>query len=125
MIQSNDSVRKHQIARIVQKELGALFLSEKSRLFNNSFISVSAVYLGKDFGVARVYLSFSLNEKKHELLKKVQAQKSMIRKLLGKKIAHKARRIPDLVFCIDDSVMQGAAVTALIDQLNLDNDNLD
>lgn len=120
MIRSTNSVRKDQIARTIQKELGTLFLTELSTLFGNALISVAAVYLGNDFGVARVYLSFSLNENRQVLLKKVESQKNTIRRLLGKRVASKLRKVPDLRFCIDDTVIQGASVTAIIDQLNCD-----
>jgi ribosome-binding factor A len=117
MVRATHSVRKEQICRLLQKELGTLFLTETAMLFSNAFISVTSVYLGNDFGVARVHLSFALNESKETLLQKVNYQKNTIRRLLGKRLASKMRKVPDLKFYIDDTVIQGARVTALIDQL--------
>ncbi|MBX9889964.1 MAG: 30S ribosome-binding factor RbfA [Amoebophilaceae bacterium] len=110
-------IRKEQVCKLLQKELGLLFLAQAGTLFDHAFISVTAVYLGKDFGVAKVYVSFALNKNSEELIKKIENQSKNIRRLLGNKLAGKMRRIPDLQFYRDDSVVNGAHVTALIDQL--------
>ncbi|HLP34568.1 MAG TPA: 30S ribosome-binding factor RbfA [Amoebophilaceae bacterium] len=113
------SVRKEQMCRLLYKELGTLFLTEAIALLDNTLVSVAAVYMGKDFGVAKVYLSFSLHEEKKEaLMQRITYHKQTIRRLLGKRLAHRVRKIPDLLFYADDTVMQGARVTALIDQLS-------
>lgn len=43
--------------------------------------------------------------------------KNTIKKLLGKRIYNKIRKIPDLKFCMDESISQGLRDTALITQL--------
>ena len=118
MIKATFFVKNKRICRLLQKELGELFLTETESLFGNAFISVTEVYLSSDFGVAKVYLSFSLNDNKETLIKKVSYQKNTIRSLLGKRIASKMRTVPDLKFYTDNTVIQGARVITLIDQLN-------
>lgn len=117
MVRVINDVRRAKVARMIQKELGILFLTEIAPLFDNVFISVSTVDLANDCNVARVYLSLSLNDYKEALLKKIECNKSMIRRLLGQRVAGKMRKVPDLRFEVDDSVSKGARVTALIDQL--------
>ncbi|ROT46975.1 30S ribosome-binding factor RbfA [Candidatus Cardinium hertigii] len=119
MAQNIYTFRQEQMAKMIQKELGALFLTEKAILFSNAFISVTAVYLGRDLSMAKVYLSLSLNRDKEKILKIINYQKNTIKRLLGQRIANKIRKVPDLKFCMDETVMQGARVTALIDQLNI------
>ncbi|CDG49601.1 30S ribosome-binding factor RbfA [Cardinium endosymbiont of Bemisia tabaci] len=112
-------IRVQQIAKMVQKELGMLFLTEARRWLGHMFISVTTVNVSGDLSLAKVYLSFSLNEDQEGLLKKINAHKHTIKRLLGKRMAGKIYKIPHLKFILDDSVGQGARVTALIDQLNL------
>ena len=119
MIQATNTVRIKQIAKIIQKELGTLFLTETARLFGNAFISVTTVEVSSDLSLAKVYLSFSLNDDQETLLQKIDGHKNTIRRLLGKRVAGKMHKVPNLKFIIDRSVMQGARVTALIDQLEL------
>lgn len=113
------AMRREQTCKLLQKELGTLFLTEAAALVDCALVSVAAVYMGKDFGVARVYLSFSLHEgDKAALMQRITRQKQTIRRLLGNRLARKMRKIPDLLFCDDTTVAQGARVTALIDRLN-------
>ncbi len=118
MIRSTNGIKIQQIAKIVQKELGTIFLTETARLFKHTFISVTTVHLSSDCSLAKVYLSFSLNDDPERLLEKIDGHKNMIRKLLGKRVAGKMHKVPSLKFMIDHSVIQGARVTALIDQLD-------
>lgn len=119
MVQATNSIRIKQIAKMVQKELGMLFLTEKVRLFDSAFISVTKVDLSSDLSLAKVYLSFVLHDDQEALLQKMDGHKNTIRRLLGKRVAGKMYKVPNLKFMVDRSVVQGACVTALIDQLDL------
>ncbi|CAH2560202.1 30S ribosome-binding factor RbfA [Cardinium endosymbiont of Oedothorax gibbosus] len=118
MVQATDSIRLKQIAKMLQKELGMLFLTETARLFGNAFISVTAVDLSSDLSLAKVYLSFVLHDDQEALLQKIDGHKHTIRRLLGKSVGGKMHKIPNLTFMVDRSVLEGAHVTDLIDQLD-------
>lgn len=111
-------IRIKQIAKIVQKELGTLFVTEGARLLDHAFVSVTMVDLSSDLSLAKVYLSFVLHDDQEALLQKIDGHKNTIRRLLGKRVAGKMHKVPNLKFMIDRSVGQGARVTALIDQLD-------
>ncbi|CCM09843.1 Ribosome-binding factor A [Cardinium endosymbiont cEper1 of Encarsia pergandiella] len=113
-------IRVEQIGKMVQKEIGMLFLTETKRWLGHVFISVTTVNVSGDLSLAKVYLSFCLNKDKDQerLLKKINDHKHTIKRLLGKRMAGKIYKIPHLKFILDHSVGQGARVTALIDQLN-------
>ncbi|WP_109996941.1 ribosome-binding factor A [Candidatus Cardinium hertigii] len=117
------AVKSEQLARLLQKELGMLFLQEAAALLGPSLVSVTAVTMRNADSSARVYLSVALYEQKAVLLQKITRHKNSIRKLLAKRIAHKMRRVPDLKFYIDNTVRQGDRITSLIDQLDLSMDN--
>ncbi|WP_342265632.1 ribosome-binding factor A [Cardinium endosymbiont of Philonthus spinipes] len=131
-------MRTQQIAKMIQKELGMLFLAESPRLLDNAFASVTTVVLSSDLSLAKIYLSFALNSPlstpklplaigfqkgghndQEALLQKINGHKNTIRRLLGKRVAGKMHKVPNLKFLIDRSVVQGERVTALIDQLDL------
>ncbi|WP_186292379.1 30S ribosome-binding factor RbfA [Cardinium endosymbiont of Dermatophagoides farinae] len=108
-----------QTAKMIQKELGTLFLTETARWFGNAFISVTAVDLSSDVSLAKVYLSFTLHDNQEILLQQINGHKNTIKRLLGKRVAGKMHKVPNLKFIVDRSVVQGARVTTLIDQLDL------
>ncbi|WP_243018344.1 MULTISPECIES: 30S ribosome-binding factor RbfA [Candidatus Cardinium] len=118
MLKPTNVIKVKQIAKILQKELATLFLTEMAGLFDHALISVTMVDLSSDLNLAKVYISLSLNKDQGSLLKKMDDHKNSIRRLLGKRIAGKMHKVPDLRFILDDSVIQGARVTALIDQLD-------
>ncbi|MCT4697115.1 MAG: 30S ribosome-binding factor RbfA [Candidatus Cardinium sp.] len=120
MVRATHAIKIKQMAKLVQRELGILFLMETTRLFGGAVISVTTVDLSSDLSLAKVYLSFSLHEEQATLLQKIDGHKSTMRRLLGKRVAGKMHKIPNLKFMIDRSVMQGARVTALIDALEAD-----
>lgn len=118
MIKPTNVIKIKQIAKILQKELATLFLTEMAGLFDHALISVTMVDLSSDLNLAKVYMSLSLNKDQGSLLKKMDDHKNSIRRSLGKRIAGKMHKVPDLRFILDDSVIQGARVTALIDELD-------
>lgn len=118
MVGATHAIKVQQIAKLVQKELGILFLTEAARLFGHAFISVTTVAVSSDLRLAKVYVSFSLHDDQEKLLQKMDGHTKTIRRLLGKRVAGKMYKVPDLRFIIDHSVRQGARITALIDQLN-------
>ena len=52
-----DSTRQLKVARLIQKELGEIFLRETRILFGNALITVTQVRVSPDLGVAKVYVS--------------------------------------------------------------------
>jgi ribosome-binding factor A len=99
------SIRQNKISRLIQKELGEIFVRQAPVYFSNSLISVTVVRMSPDFALARVYLSIFSNENTTEnVFELIQFQKKMVRNLLGQKIKNQVRIIPELAFFIDDSV---------------------
>lgn len=117
-----ESVRNRQVASMIQKALGEIFLRETSRLFGRVMITITEVRISDDRGLAKVYLSFMLNENKAAMLESIKRQKGKIRGLLGNRVGKKLRRVPDLQFYVDDSVAQAMRISQLLDELNLPTD---
>ena len=69
-----------------------------------TLISVSTVHVSPDLSVAKVYLSLFPSEKGKELLEAIEKNKRTIRYDLGQLVRSQLRRIPELVFYLDDSL---------------------
>jgi len=70
----------------------------------NVFVSITTVRMSPDLSVAKLYLSIMLREDKKVILKEIQVQSKVLRKLLGERIRKQVRIIPEIIFYLDDNV---------------------
>ena len=98
-----ETTRQNKIARLLQKELGDIFLLQTKRM-HGVLVSVSAVRISPDMSIARVYLSIFPSEKGEELIKNINANMKSIRYELGTRVRFQLRIIPELKFFLDDSL---------------------
>jgi ribosome-binding factor A len=99
-----ESVRQQKVARLIQKEMADIFLKESRVLFGNVFVSITVVRMSPDLSVAKLYLSIMLRDDKKVILKEIQVQSKVLRKLLGDRIRKQVRIIPEIIFYLDDNV---------------------
>jgi len=95
--------RLPRIERLIQKDLGEIFLSE-TKLLPGVMISVTKVKVSPDLGVSKAYLSIFPSEKSESIMENINRQKKAIRYELGLRIGQQVRKIPELVFFLDDSI---------------------
>ena len=84
-----ESTRLNKIGRLIQKELGDIF-QKQTQGMPGILISVSAVRVSPDLGVAKAYLSIFPSEKGKELLESIRANTKAIRFDLGKRIGNRS-----------------------------------
>ena len=95
--------RLPKIERLIQKDLGEIFLSE-TRQLHGILVSVTKVRMSPDLSVAKAYLSIYPSGKSEEMMDNINRQKKSIRYELGLRIGKQVRRIPELAFFLDDSI---------------------
>ena len=93
-----ESKRQQKVARQIQKDLSDIFQKEGRTWFDNAFITVTIVRMSPDLGIARVYLSFLVAKNKGLILEQVQERNKQIRQLLGQRVRHQLRIVPELHF---------------------------
>lgn len=92
-----------KISRMLQKELGEIFLLYARKL-QGTLITVSSVRVSPDLGIARTYLSIFPSDKANAVIEQVNADTKAIRFDLGKRVRHQLRIVPELYFHVDDSL---------------------
>ncbi len=97
------STRQNKVARLLQKELGQIFLQE-SHLFGSKMITVTVVRVSPDLGIANIYLSVFDPGEKSDPISEIQEHMGRIKNELGKRIRHQLRSMPELHFHLDDSL---------------------
>ncbi len=98
-----DSTRLNKIGRLLQKELGDIFLKQ-TKAMPGVLISVSVVRVSADLSVAKVYLSIFPSARGEEILSAIRANTKSVRYDLGQRVRLQLRKIPELTFFIDDSL---------------------
>lgn len=98
-----ENTRLKKIERLLQKELGDIFLKQTKEM-PGTLISVSAVRVSPDLGLAKAYLSIFPSEKGEDILEAVRTNTKAIRYDLGQRVRLQLRKIPELTFYIDDSL---------------------
>ena len=99
-----ETKRQERISKLIQKDLGEIFQLEVAHLTPGVMVTVTKVHVTPDLSLARVYLSLFPTKDKEELIKKINTAGKEIRGLLGRRIRHQVRSIPELRFYLDDSL---------------------
>lgn len=109
-----DSTRQQKFSRLIQKEIAEIFQFDTKGKFGSIMITVTQVRVSPDLGVAKIYVSLFPVKEKDKMLELIKKNTSEIRGLLGKRIRHQARVIPELVFYLDDSLDYAERINELL-----------
>lgn len=97
--------RQKKIGGVIQKDLVDILQGEvRKNGVSNLVISVSKVSVTSDLSVATVYLSIFPQEKAQETLNGIKSNTQLIKHDLAQRVSKQLRRVPNLVFFIDDSL---------------------
>ena len=99
-----ETKRQNKIARLLQKDLGDIFMLMAKDKMQGTLISVSIVRVSPDLSVAKAYLSIFPSEKTESVLKYIEEHKWNIRHELAARVRFQLRKVPELAFFTDDSL---------------------
>lgn len=97
--------RQKKIGGVIQRDLVDILQGEvRKNNISNLIISVSKVSVTTDLSIASVYLSIFPQEKAPEILAAVKSNAPLIKHDLSQRVRLQLRKVPNLVFYIDDSL---------------------
>ncbi|WP_369769655.1 30S ribosome-binding factor RbfA [Flavobacterium sp. WC2416] len=97
--------RQKKIGGVIQKDLVDILQGEvRKNGVSNLIISVSKVTVTTDLSVATVHLSVFPQDKAKEILEAVKSNAKNIKHDLSQRVRLQLRKVPNLVFFIDDSL---------------------
>ncbi len=99
-----ETTRQQKISRLIQKVSAEFFQLESHNLFDGAMITVTKVYVTKDMGIARIYLSLFATTNKQQLLLLIKRHSREVRRHVGNVLRNQLRVIPELEFFEDDSL---------------------
>lgn len=98
------STRQNKVGRLIQKDLANLFLEQINTIYPGGMITVTVVRVSPDFSLAKVYLSIFPSNKSSDILEYINEHARFFRHQLAQKLKMQLRKMPELVFYIDDSL---------------------
>ena len=108
-IEQTDAILMRELSMIISQELNDPLLG---------FPTVTEVDVASDYSNAKVYVSFlGKNYKKRDGLEALRRAKGHIKSLLAKRV--RIRKIPDLIFIVDDSLDKAQRIDQIISNENI------
>lgn len=115
-----ESKRQKQAAGLIQKDLSELFQRNAATwLGKSTFVTVTNVTMSPDLGVAKVHLSFILDDNREEMMDTLNQRKNDIRRMLGNRIGKAVRIVPELIFYLDESADYASHIDKLLSELDI------
>ena len=100
-----ETQRQKKIAGVIQKDLADILQrAATDGGLKGVLISVSKVIITSDLSIAKIYLSLFPHKNADQLLDGIKSNKTFIKHNLAQRTRHQLRRIPELLFFIDDSL---------------------
>ena len=100
-----ESQRQKKIASVLQRDLVEVLKGAATQGgMKGILISVTKVNVTVDLSIAKVYLSIFPIDKGAELLEGIKSNAPLIKHELSQRTKHQLRRMPQLIFYIDDSL---------------------
>jgi len=100
-----ESQRQKKIASVLQRDLVEVLQGAATQGgMRGILISVTKVNVTVDLSIAKVYMSIFPIDKGAELLEGIRSNAPLIKHELSQRTKHQLRRMPQLIFYIDDSL---------------------
>ena len=99
---------------LLQRELAVIMQQETRSLLPGALITVSAVRVSPDMGIAKVYLSLFPVKDKKAAIAHIKEHSHRLRGQLGLRVGKQMRVVPELLFYIDDSLDRAEEIDKLL-----------
>ena len=112
------TTRQNKISRLIQTDMGDIFLREMKSTLGPSLITVTRVRITPDLSIARIYVSIMvIGEGTQEgLMAQIRSLTPDLRRRLGEREGKQLRIIPQLEFYLDDSLDYIEHIESLLKQ---------
>lgn len=115
-----ESKRQKQAAGLIQKDLSEIFQRNAANwLGKSTFVTVTNVTMSPDLSVAKVHLSFVLDDNRQAMMDTLNQRKNEVRRVLGNRIGKAVRVVPELIFYLDESADYASHMDQLLSSLDI------
>lgn len=109
------SIRQNKVSELIKRELSLYFQKNTRTVCQGAMVSVTVLRISKDLSLAKAYLSiFGVGADKTEVFENLKANIPLIRMHLAKEMKNQMRKVPELVFYLDDSLDYSENINELL-----------
>jgi ribosome-binding factor A len=113
-----ESKRQKQVGELLRRYFSMILMEEGSNIYGrDKLVTVANVRMTPDLLMANIYISVYGTELKQEVILEIEDNYQRLHQALIKKIGKQMRRMPELVFHLDDTVDEMYRVAHLLDGL--------
>lgn len=117
-----ESKRQKQVAEVIKRNFGTLLTQEGNYFYGSEpFVTVTAVKMSPDLGIAKIYLSVFNVPDKQTVILEMEANIYQIKQSFYARIRKQLRRMPELQFYLDDTLDEMYRLNDLFKKLHDDN----
>ena len=98
------STRQDRVSKQIQKDIAVILQLYSSGLLPGKMLTVTSVRISPDLGVAKIYISIFPSSNGEKDISLLNEHKSIIRNNLGRLVRHQLKKVPEIVFYLDDSL---------------------
>ena len=110
--------RQQKVSSLIQETLSEIFQVHGASLYGRAFVTITEVEVTPDLLTAKIYLSIYNVKDKVKSLDEIKTQAHEIRRHLGNKMRHHLRRIPELLFYLDESLDNALRINELLKDID-------
>ena len=100
-----ETTRQKKVSKLLQKDIAEILQKRIKKAGNYGILlSVTKVFVTVDFSIDKVYLSIFPSEMSTQILEEVSKISSRIRHEVAQKAKKQLRKVPELIFFLDDSL---------------------
>ena len=98
------TIRQIKINKLLEEVFSEIFRKQAMDASKGILITVSEVRISPDLGIAKVYLSIFPSHAKQKVFEEIRELNPYFRKLLGEKTGKQIRKIPAIIFYLDETL---------------------
>ena len=100
-----ETTRQKKVAKLIQRDIAEILQAKLNKNGSRGvLLSITKVSVTVDFSVAKVFLSVFPFEMSTQVVDEVSKMSSRIRHEVAQKAKKQLRRVPELLFFLDDSL---------------------
>tara|TARA_B100000902_G_scaffold153568_1_gene150088 strand:- start:3914 stop:4252 length:339 start_codon:yes stop_codon:yes gene_type:complete len=110
------TTRQKKISKLIQKEISLIFQKEKHDLLGNILVTVTSVKVTADLSISKIFLSIFPVKNPKETLDIINNNNKFYRNLLARSLRHNLRKVPEIIFLLDDSAAYAEEIDRLLNK---------
>jgi len=100
-----ETTRQKKVSKLLQKDIAEILQKKlKKQGSLGVLLSITKVSVTVDFSVAKVFLSVFPSQMSEQIIQEVSKMSSRIRHEVAQKAKKQLRKVPELLFFLDDSL---------------------